>query len=98
MQNSLNEQIVSVIKNFPVQQAWLFGSYSRNEQHASSDIDLLVRFIPGSKIGLFGYSRLINLLSETTGKNVDVVEDGFLKEFAQASAKKDKILIYERKA
>jgi predicted nucleotidyltransferase len=47
---------------------------------------------------LFKYVHIVNELQTLTGKKVDLVEDGQLKPFAEASAENDKILIYERKA
>jgi predicted nucleotidyltransferase len=58
----------------------------------------LVNFIPDSKITLFKYIHIVNELETLTGKKVDLVEDGQLKQFAVDSASNDRILIYERKA
>ena len=91
--NRLNEYFASQ----PIERAWLFGSYARSEEDAKSDIDILVNFIPDSKVTLFKYIHIVNDLQALTGKKVDLVEDGQLKQFAVVSAEKDKILIYERK-
>jgi predicted nucleotidyltransferase len=80
-----------------VDKAWVFGSFSRNEEDDKSDIDLLVQFSKNKKITLFYYLKLKNKLEQLTGKNIDLVEEGQLKTFAQADFEKDKILIYERK-
>jgi len=98
----MNQVILHNISNYlskqPVEKAWVFGSYSRSEETSDSDIDLLVRFIPNEKITLFKYVHIVNELEKITGKKVDMVEDGQLKNFAVDSANADKILIYERKA
>lgn len=83
-------------KGQPVLKAWLFGSFSRNEQTNDSDVDIIVQLDKSRPVGMkfFGmWSDLEKLL----GRKVDLVSEGTLMPFAQASAEKDKILIYERK-
>lgn len=80
----------------PVARAWLFGSCSRGEETPDSDLDLMVAYDRSRPIGLFKIGRMISDLNEIVGKQVDLVEHGRLRPFAQASADKDKILIYER--
>ena len=82
----------------PIEKAWIFGSYARSEEDAKSDIDILVNFVPGAKITLFKYIHMVNDLQALTGKRIDLVEDGQLKNFAVRSVENEKVLIYERKA
>jgi len=56
----------------------------------------LLKFYKNKKITLFYYLRLKIELEELTGRNVDLIEDGQLKQFAIPGFDKDKILIYER--
>ena len=81
----------------PIERAWIFGSFARSEQNKKSDIDILVDFSNNETITLFKYVDLVNDLKKITRRKVDLVENGQLKSFAQESAEKDKILIYERK-
>lgn len=96
----MNQIIINKISNFfnnkPIEKAWIFGSYSRNEESDDSDIDLLVKFSPNNKITLFYYFQLKYELEKLTGKSVDFVEEGQLKKFALESFNRDKVLIYER--
>jgi len=55
----------------------LFGSVARGDDTATSDIDLLVDFEPGSS--LFDLYRLTSELEELLGQPVDVVSVGGLK-------------------
>lgn len=80
----------------PIVKAWLFGSCSRGEERADSDMDILVTYDPQSRISLMTIARMICALSKIAGRRVDIVEEGRLKPFAQPSANHDKILIYER--
>ena len=82
----------------PVKKAWLFGSYSRGEETAESDVDILVEFDrTGKPVTLLTYARIWRELEERLGRSVDLVEEGTLKPYAVESANHDKQLIYERK-
>ena len=89
-------KIAEYFKSQPIIRAWLFGSYSRGEETADSDIDILVDYDKTSKLSLLKICGIMNDLEDILGKKVDMVENGRLKEFALSSANRDKILIYER--
>lgn len=92
----IKQIVAKYFKGQPVLKAWLFGSFSRNEQTNDSDVDIIVLLDKSRPVGMkfFGmWSDLEKLL----GRKVDLVSEGTLMPFAQASAEKDKILIYERK-
>lgn len=55
----------------------LFGSYARNEQTISSDIDILVSFQNG--ISLLRLIRLEDELSMKLGRKVDLITEGAIK-------------------
>ena len=91
----IKNSLAEYFKAQPVLKAWLLGSFSREEQTPDSDVDILVLLDKSRPIGLkfFGmWSDLEDLL----GRKVDLVSEGTLLPFAQESANKDKILIYER--
>ncbi len=89
-------KIAAYFKGKPVVRAWLFGSYSRGEETADSDIDILVDYDKSKRLSLLTICGMITDLEDILGKKVDLVENGRLKDFAVASANSDKILIYER--
>lgn len=91
-------QIQGYLSGQPISRAWLFGSCSRGEETAKSDIDLLVEYTDSDSISLFTISRIATALRKMTGKTVDLVERDRLLPFAAKSAERDKILIYERKS
>lgn len=90
-------QIQGYLSEQPIRKAWLFGSYSRGEETADSDIDLLVEYTDSDSVSLFTISRIATALRKMTGRTVDLVERDRLLPFASESAEQDKILIYERK-
>lgn len=81
----------------PVLRAWLFGSFSRGEETADSDIDILVQYKDTEDISLFTITRIMNSLSKLLNRKVDLVEEDGLLPFATDSVLHDRILIYERK-
>jgi predicted nucleotidyltransferase len=100
MNSVTRDRIIPSIQRYfatqPIAKAWLFGSYSRGEESAESDVDILVVFDKNAKISLFKYADIICQLETILNHKVDLVEEGSLLPFAQETANKDKILIYER--
>ena len=93
--NQIKTTVADYFKAQPVLKAWLFGSFSRNEQKPDSDVDIIVLLDKSRPIGL-KFFGMWNDLEELLGRKVDLVSEGTLLPFAQESAEKDKILIYER--
>lgn len=97
----MSQELINILSDYfsnqPVDKAWLFGSFARHEDDYQSDIDVMVHFSPEKSITLFNYIHIVNDLEALTGRNIDLVEDGQIKEFARNSVENDKILIYERK-
>ena len=93
--NMIKTTVAEYFRTQPVLKAWLFGSFSRNEQKPDSDVDIIVLLDKSRPIGL-KFFGMWNDLEELLGRKVDLVSEGTLLPFAQQSAEKDKILIYER--
>ena len=94
--NSIIPSIQGYFATLPITKAWLFGSYSRGEESADSDVDILVAFDKDAKISLFKYADMICQLENLLQQKVDLVEEGTLLPFAQKTANEDRVLIYER--
>lgn len=63
----------SELKNHAVRELYVFGSFARSEAGQASDLDLLVEFEPGVRVGLFAFARLQRQLCKLLGKKVDLV-------------------------
>lgn len=61
-----------------------------------SDVDILVDLDKTKPVGLFQYVKMKLDLQDLLNREVDLVENGELLPFAQESADRDKLLIYER--
>lgn len=89
-------KVKECLAQHPVERAWLFGSFSRGEERPDSDVDFLVEYSKVDGLSLLTTARLYRSLRDMLGREVDVVEDGYLLPFAVDTANRDKILIYER--
>ena len=94
----MTQQIAEYFKTQPVVKAWLFGSFARGEDTPDSDIDILVEYDPNARISLLTISHMMGELERSTGRRVDLIEEGCLLPFAVESANRDKRLIYERRS
>ena len=94
----MTKKIAEYFKTQPVLKAWLFGSYSRGEERADSDVDIL--FVPdmSQKFSLFTLGGMYMDLKDILNREVDLIPEDSLLPFAKKSAEQDKILIYERTA
>jgi predicted nucleotidyltransferase len=76
LEKLIEEQIL--LKNeYKVKNIGIFGSYARDEQAGTSDVDILVEF--EGPIGFFKFIKLENYLSEKLGIKVDLVTPDALK-------------------
>jgi len=69
-----------LLKEYQVRSLRLFGSVVRGEAGPKSDIDILVEFDPGARVGLFHFARLQRRLSNLLGRPVDLVTPDALHE------------------
>ena len=93
---AMTKIIADYFKTQPVVKAWLFGSFARGEETPESDVDILVQYDDTARISLLTISHMMGELERSTGRRVDLIEDGCLLPFAVESANRDKQLIYER--
>ncbi len=66
-----------ITRRYSVDSLAVFGSYARNEQQPSSDLDLLVEFVEPPS--LLKFIELENYLSDVLGVKVDLVMRDALK-------------------
>lgn len=90
--------LAEYFKTQPVLKAWLFGSFSRGEQTADSDVDILVIYDRKQRIGLFKISEMQLVLEDLLGRKVDLVDESTLFPWVVDNINQDKELIYERAA
>jgi hypothetical protein len=75
------DQIAEYCKRNQVRRLSLFGSVLREDFGPDSDVDVLVEFEPGTRIGLIRLSGLEIELGKIVGRKVDLNTPGFLSKY-----------------
>jgi predicted nucleotidyltransferase len=95
---NLNVDYIRTIKEHlrdqPIKKAYLFGSFARNEQDSSSDIDLMVEL--DSNVGVFRLVSIQLMLEQALKRKVDLISSRGISKHILPIIEKEKILIYER--
>lgn len=86
--------IIETLKPFQPMRIGLFGSFARNEETTSSDIDII--FLLKNPIGLFTLSDLKFELEEKLHTKVDLISENGLNKFIKERVLKDVKYIYEQ--
>lgn len=73
---------------FGISELKMFGSYARNDQTPTSDLDLAMSF-HDEPPGLLTLLRIEHLVSDTLGVNVDLVVESTLKQHVKDTADRD---------
>ncbi len=75
----LEEHKEELKEKYGVKEIGIFGSFVREEQKESSDVDILVEFYPDAEIDLISFVELEDYLSNLIGIKVDLVMKSALK-------------------
>jgi uncharacterized protein len=76
------EAILGLAKQYGIRRVRIFGSVARGEDHAGSDIDVLIEFEPGrSLLDQVGFRQD---LEEMLGRPVDVVSERGISPYLEA--------------
>ena len=86
--------LAELCRRYSVKELSLFGSAVRGEMRPESDIDILVEFEPGVRIGLIKFESLIDELGSLAGRKVDLVTKRGLKPWVRPTVLKDARVIY----
>ncbi len=92
--NIINSIKIILKKDGRVSTAWLFGSFARDEENFDSDLDIMVEMNNAKKYSMFDLLDIAFIIEKKIKKKVDLVEKGYLKEFANKTAVSDLIKIY----
>lgn len=95
MDTALIRKLKKYLKTQPIEKAWIFGSFSRNEEKEDSDLDLIVQFSKGTNLG-FRYFSILDELERLCRRKVDMAEYDMLDPAIISNVDTEKILIYER--
>ena len=86
--------LAAVARRYGVKELSLFGSAARGEMRPESDIDLMVEFEPGLRIGRIKFESLVEELELLAGRRVDLVTKRGLKPWIRPTLLIDAQVIY----
>ncbi len=86
--------LAEVCRRYSVKELSLFGSAVRSVTRPASDIDIMVEFEPGTRIGLIKFESLVAELEALAGRKVDLVTKRGLKPWIRPQVLKDARVIY----
>jgi|JI81BgreenRNA_FD_contig_101_584667_length_8985_multi_3_in_0_out_0_1 hypothetical protein len=92
IKTKLQDQKKGLFEKYPIKSLAIFGSFARNEQKLTSDLDLMVEF--HSRVGS-EFIELADELEEILGIKVDLVSKKGIKERYFERKKDDLIYITE---
>ena len=94
MNSDIKNIIIKSLQEYNPVMIGVFGSYARNENQESSDIDILVKF--KSTLSLLQLVHLERLISQQLGIKVDLITVGAIKnKIVKDSIDKDLQIIYQ---
>ena len=73
-----NQELAAFCRRHHIRRLAFFGSVLREDFTPGSDVDVLVEFEPGTRIGLIGFAGIENELGRLIGRQVDLNTAGFL--------------------
>jgi predicted nucleotidyltransferase len=75
------EKIVQFCRYHHIQRLALFGSALRDDFTPDSDIDVLVEFEPGTRVGMIRLAGIELELGKILGRKVDMHTPGFISKY-----------------
>jgi len=79
--NFPSEAIAAFCRRHYIRRLALFGSVLRDDFTKQSDVDVLVEFEPGHRVGLIRLAGIEEELSQLVGRRVDLNTPGFLSPY-----------------
>jgi predicted nucleotidyltransferase len=86
--------LAELCRRHGVKELSLFGSAVRGKMRLESDIDIMVEFEPGVRVGLVKLESLAEELESLAGRRVDLVTKRGLKPWVRPQVLKDARVIY----
>ena len=90
------EKIAAFCKKNHIMKLSLFGSSVRRDFGSESDVDILVEFEPGARVGLIKLAGLELELSKILGRKVDLNTPGFISKYYREKVLTEAEVQYDR--
>ena len=88
------DRIADFCRRHGIRRLALFGSVLRDDFGPESDLDVLVEFLPETRVGLFGIAAMQRELSEIIGRQVDLRTPGDLSRYFRDRVLKEAVEQY----
>lgn len=88
------EKIVTLCRHHHIHELALFGSVLRDDFGPDSDIDVLIKFEPDTRIGYFRFFGIEQELANILKREVELFTPESLKQFAREEALRTCKVIY----
>lgn len=89
------EEIVAFCRRHHICKLAFFGSVLRDDFTPESDVDVLVEFEPGARVGLIGFAGMEIELNRLLGRKVDLNTAGFLSPYFRDEVLREAVAAYE---
>jgi hypothetical protein len=86
--------LAEVCRRYGVKELSLFGSAARGEMTPDSDVDVLVEFESGVRIGVLRFESFAEELESLVGRKVDLVTRRGLKPWVRSQVLRDARVVY----
>jgi len=83
------DKVADFCQRHRIRKLALFGSVLRDDFSPTSDVDILVEFQPGAKVGLLAFARMERELSAIVTRKVDLNTEGFLSRYFRGDVLKE---------
>ena len=93
--NIPSEKIAEFCKKNHIRKLALFGSALREDFRFDSDVDVLVEFEPGTRVGMIRLGGLEIELGELLGRKVDLNTPGFLSKYYRDKVLAEAVVHYD---
>jgi predicted nucleotidyltransferase len=90
------EEIAAFCRHHRIRKLAFFGSVLRDDFTPESDVDVLVEFEPGTRVGLIGFAGIENELSLLIGRKVDLNTAECLSPYFRDEVLRDAEAAYEQ--
>jgi hypothetical protein len=88
------EEIAAICRRYQVKELAVFGSVLRPDFRRGSDVDMLVEFQPGVRLGLLRFLELQEELESAIGRKVDLVPKRGLKPLVKDEVLSSSAVLY----
>ena len=90
-----NEKIADFCRRHRIRRLAFFGSVLRDDFQPDSDVDVLVEFEPGTRMGMIRLAGLELELAEILGCKVDLNTPGFLSKYYRDRVLSEAEVLYD---